>query len=90
MMARGRMRTQNAADWHEWQGACDREGVSCAALKVKIVALARLCEAEADLIGALLSVKSRRKRGDSRGVSELRTVARSSRSVNRGARSDGC
>jgi hypothetical protein len=81
---------ENAAEWHRWQVACDRADISCATVKAKIVALAKLCEAAADLIGALLVSGERRKRGDSRGVSELRTVARSSRSVNRGARSDGC
>jgi hypothetical protein len=54
MMARGRMRTQNAADWHELQGACDREGVSCLGVKAKVLALANVCEMQVDLIGVLV------------------------------------
>jgi hypothetical protein len=64
MMARGRMRTQNSAEWRRWQAACDREGLSCAAVKTKVVALAKLCEAAADLIGALLGEWRAAQTGD--------------------------
>jgi hypothetical protein len=70
MAPRSRMRTQNAADWHEWQGACDREGVSCLGVKAKVLALANVCEMQVDLIGVLVVSGERRKRGTS---TELRS-----------------
>jgi hypothetical protein len=54
MMARGRMRTQNAAEWHRWEVACDRAGLSCRTVNAKVLALANVCEMQVDLIGVLV------------------------------------